>query len=276
MGRRGSIRRRAARTLALGAAVLLSAPLALTSPAAAAPAPAATAAPAAAAAAVNVLIFHGPAADQLDPVTRASDAISSLASANGITPTVSTDPAVFNAAGLEKYRGIVFLSANKVTLTRDQETALQSYIQAGNGFLGVSDAARAQEESSWFTGLIGTRPIGSRPEPEPVAQVTVSAENPPNEIGTKLIDNNSQTKWLTFNPTGWVGYKLTTPRAVSSYSLTSANDYPGRDPKNWTLQGSNDGSTWTDVDTRTNEVFPERFQTRKFTFTNTTVYATTG
>jgi glucose/arabinose dehydrogenase/PKD repeat protein/type 1 glutamine amidotransferase len=244
----------------------------MTTPAAAAPAPAASVAPAAATP-VNVLIFHGAAADQLDPVTRASDALSSLATANGITPTVSTDPAVFSSANLDKYRGIVYLSANGITLTRDQETALQNYIKAGNGFLGISDAARAQEESTWFTGLIGTRPIGSRPEPEAVAQVTVSAENPPNEIGTKLIDHNSQTKWLTFNPTGWVAYKMTTPSAVSSYSLTSANDFPGRDPQNWTLQGSNDGSTWTDLDTRTNESFAERFQSRKFTFSNTTVYA---
>lgn len=278
MGRRGStswFRRRATRTLAVGAALLLTAPLTLTAPAAAAPAPAASAAPAVTAAVpINILIFHGPAAEQADPVIRAADAISSLATANGITPTVSSDPAVFDAANLDKYRGVVFLSAKGVTLNGTQETALQNYIKAGNGFLGVSDAARAQEESTWFTGLIGTRPIGSRPEPEPVAQVSVNSENPPNETGVKLIDNNSLTKWLTFNPTGWVVYRLTTPAAISSYSLTSANDFAGRDPKNWTLQGSNDGgATWTDIDSRTNEVFPERFQTRKFVFANTTVYA---
>jgi glucose/arabinose dehydrogenase/PKD repeat protein/type 1 glutamine amidotransferase len=278
MGRRGSLswlRRRATRTLGVGAVLILSAPLALTTTAAAVPAPAASAAPAATAAAqVNVLIFHGPAADQLDPVVRASDAISSLASGNGITPTVATDPAVFSAASLAKYRGIVFLSANNVTLSREQETALQDYIKAGNGFLGISDAARAQVDSTWFTGLIGTRPIGSRPEPEAVTTVTASAENPPNETKEKLTDSNSATKWLTFNPTGWVAYKLTTPVAVSSYALTSANDFPGRDPKDWTLQGSNDnGATWTTLDTQTNQTWDERFQSRKFSFTNTTVYS---
>src|SRR5216117_579776 len=118
MGRRGStswLRRRSARTLAAGAALILSAPLALTTPAAAVPAPAASVAPAATAP-INVLIFHGDAAQQLDPVLRASDALSSLATANGITPTVSSDPAVFTAANLDKYRGVVYLSANGVTL----------------------------------------------------------------------------------------------------------------------------------------------------------------
>ena len=278
MGRRGSMswfRRRTTRTLAAGAALLLSAPLAMTQPAAAVPAPAATAAPAAvtATAPVNVLIFHGPAADQLDPVNRASDAISSLASANGITPTVSTDPAVFSSANLEKYRGIVFLSANGVTLTRDQETALQTYIEAGNGFLGVSDAARAQADSTWFTGLIGTRPVGSRLDPEAVASVTASADNPPNETKEKLADNNPQTKWLTFANTGWVAYKMAAPVAISSYAMVSANDFPGRNPQDWTLEGSNDGSNWTVLDTQTNQSWDEPFQSRKFQFTNHTAYA---
>jgi glucose/arabinose dehydrogenase/PKD repeat protein/type 1 glutamine amidotransferase len=271
MGRRGSMslfRRRTARTLTVGAALLMSAPLVLTQPAAAVPAPAASVAPAAVAAQVNVLIFHGPAADQQDPVTRASDAISSLASQNGITPTVATDPAVFSDTNLAKYRGVVFLSANGVTLSRDQEAALQSYIKAGNGFLGVSDAARAQSDSTWFTGLIGTRPIGSKP----IEAITASGENAPNEGKEKLADGEPSTKWLTFATTGWVAYKLSASVAVTSYSMTSANDFDNRDPKNWTVQGSNDGANWTDLDTRTNEDFPERFQKRTFTFANTTSY----
>ncbi len=222
---------------------------------------------------VNVLVFHGAAADQKDPVVRATDAIASLGQANGITVTSSSDPAVFSPAGLAKYRGVVFLSAQGVTLNRDQETSLQNYMKAGGGFLGLSDAARAQDGSQWFSGLIGARPVGARPNPEAVTSVTASAENPPNETKEKLADNNSNTKWLAFTPTGWVAYKMAAPVAVSSYALVSANDAETRDPKNWTLQGSNDGTTWTDLDSRTNEVFAERQQSRTFTFTNTTAYA---
>lgn len=56
------------------------------------------------------------------------------------------------------------------------------------------------------------------------------------------------------------------------YALTSANDSPGRDPKNWQFEGSNDGSTWTTVDTRTNETFSNRFQTKVYDFSNDTPY----
>ena len=54
------------------------------------------------------------------------------------------------------------------------------------------------------------------------------------------------------------------PKRITGYALTSANDSAGRDPKDWTLQGSTDGQSWTDLDRRTGQTFPERFQTRRF------------
>ncbi|GAA3249767.1 ThuA domain-containing protein [Dactylosporangium siamense] len=233
---------------------------------------AAAAAPQAAAAQPQVLLFHGPAAEQQDPVASAAQEITEVAEASGLAVTESQNPADFTTANLAKYRGIVFLSAAGVVLTRDQEAALQAYVKAGNGFLGVGDAAKAQPESSWFTGLIGTRPVGAIPNALPVAAVTASAENPPNETKEKLADGNAGTKWLTFATTGWVAYQLSTPEAVNGYALTSANDFPGRDPKDWTLQGSADGTSWVDLDRRTGQTFGERLQTRRFDLTNTTVY----
>ncbi|WP_221409790.1 carbohydrate-binding protein [Pseudochryseolinea flava] len=96
--------------------------------------------------------------------------------------------------------------------------------------------------------------------------------SPAGEDYMKLIDNNVNTKYLTFNASGWIQYQTTSSYAVTSYSITSANDAAERDPLNWTLQGSNNGSTWTTIDTRSNEDFPNRFQKRMFTFTNTTSY----
>ncbi|MET0133333.1 MAG: ThuA domain-containing protein [Kibdelosporangium sp.] len=217
-----------------------------------------------AAAGVSVLVFHGPVAEQQDPVARATAAIKELGTASGITVTESSDPAAFTAENLAKYRGVVFLSAEGVELNVDQETALQNYMKAGGGFLGIADAAKAQDTSTWFTGLIGTRPTGNVQQGEAVAAVTASAENPPNETKEKLTDGDSGTKWLTFNPTGWVTYRLNAPTVIKSYALTSGNDFAGRDPRDWKLQGSANGTTWTDLDTRTGYVFPDRRVTVKF------------
>jgi hypothetical protein len=39
-------------------------------------------------------------------------------------------------------------------------------------------------------------------------------------------------------------------QTIKRFAITSANDAPARDPKNWEFQGSNDGATWTTLDSR--------------------------
>ncbi|TDC40121.1 DUF1080 domain-containing protein [Micromonospora sp. 15K316] len=227
---------------------------------------------AAAAASVRVLVFHGRAAEQDDPVGRAATAIKKLGRQNDFAVDVSNDPNVFNVDNLARYRGVVFLSANGVTLSDAQEAAFQAYVKGGGGFVGVHDAVRAQPDSSWFTGLLGTRPAAGLPNAEKPVSAAASGENPPNETAAMAIDGSTSTKWLARTTTGWLSAKLAAPVVVSRYALTSANDFPGRDPKNWTLQGSQDGTSWTDLDTRSDETFPQRFQTKQYSFTNTTAY----
>lgn len=59
--------------------------------------------------------------------------------------------------------------------------------------------------------------------------------------------------------------ELPAQRVVRQYALTSANDFPQRDPQAWRLLGSHDGGrTWTTLDVRNGELFPERHQRRVF------------
>ncbi|MFI1993956.1 GH92 family glycosyl hydrolase [Actinoplanes sp. NPDC020271] len=122
-----------------------------------------------------------------------------------------------------------------------------------------------------LTGSIRTGLPGS--VLDKVGAVTASAENPPNETALKLKDGDSSTKWLAFDPTGWVTYRLTAPVTVVKYSLTSANDAAGRDPKDFAIQGSADGTEWTDLDKQTGQTFGGRFATNTYTFKNTSAYA---
>ena len=92
------------------------------------------------------------------------------------------------------------------------------------------------------------------------------------EVKENLVDGSAETKWLVFAATGWVELELAEPVAVVHYALTSANDAAERDPRDWTLQGSGDGQTWTTLDTQTDQVFAERFQKREYRFANTTAY----
>jgi len=67
--------------------------------------------------------------------------------------------------------------------------------------------------------------------------------------------------------------------AINKYTLTTGNDAPDRDPKDWTLQGCQGTCTaatdtgWVTLDTRTNEFAgAARFQTNTYSFSNTTAY----
>ncbi|MBN1411007.1 MAG: discoidin domain-containing protein [Spirochaetales bacterium] len=121
------------------------------------------------------------------------------------------------------------------------------------------------------------------PSPTPPANLTditnlggtISAQytdSPSGEDITKLIDNNVNTKYLTFHASGWVQFTQSALSVITQYTITSANDVPDRDPYSWTLQGSTNGSTWTTIDSRSGEDFPNRFQTRTFSFSNSASY----
>lgn len=92
---------------------------------------------------------------------------------------------------------------------------------------------------------------------------------PAGEDNGNLVDNNANSKYLTFNSSAWVQFEASSPSIVTGYSLTSANDAPQRDPASWTLQGSNNGAIWSTLDGRSSQDFPNRFQKRSFTFNNT-------
>ncbi|MGW7615734.1 SMI1/KNR4 family protein [Streptomyces antimycoticus] len=116
-------------------------------------------------------------------------------------------------------------------------------------------------------------------EPGPEAEVTdlvtrVRAHSEftdAGEVAENLL-HDSWHKWLGHGGRAWLEFTLRRPIAVGHYVLTSANDVPGRDPRDWTLKGSNDGEHWVDLDTRVEESFAHRHQPRGFTFPAHTAY----
>ena len=82
------------------------------------------------------------------------------------------------------------------------------------------------------------------------------------------IDGNSGTKWCVEHggrEVVWVADLGAAPaKAPASYSITSGNDVPERDPVAWVLEGSADGKSWSMLDRRTGETFATRKQSRTF------------
>jgi alpha-L-fucosidase 2 len=80
-------------------------------------------------------------------------------------------------------------------------------------------------------------------------------------------DGNPQTKWCVDNAGPSVSWQVELPAAanVPSYTLTSADDVPARDPQEWTLEGSSDGQQWARLDQRSlPQPFEQRHQAKRF------------
>ncbi|SDL54731.1 alpha-1,2-mannosidase, putative [Lentzea albidocapillata subsp. violacea] len=95
-----------------------------------------------------------------------------------------------------------------------------------------------------------------------------------NEVKENLVDGSVNTKWLVFTNTGWASFRFGETQTIRKYALTSANDAPERNPRDWTLQGSANGTDWTVLDTRTDVSFTdEPFQTRLFDVASPAAYS---
>ncbi|MFB7330492.1 GH92 family glycosyl hydrolase [Streptomyces adustus] len=127
----------------------------------------------------------------------------------------------------------------------------------------VDTAADGSDRASGVDGGYSTGIPGNATDH--VTDLRASGENTgAGEVKENLVDGEPGTKWLTFEPTGWVEFDLDKPLTLVTYALTSANDYAERDPRDWTLKGSTDGTQWTTLDTRSGESFAERFQTKSY------------
>lgn len=78
-----------------------------------------------------------------------------------------------------------------------------------------------------------------------------------------LFDRNMQTKYYTEESrTCYIEVELPTPMTLDSYTLTSCQDYPERDPKSWIVEGFD--KSWEPISEIINFDFPCRYATMRF------------
>ena len=109
-----------------------------------------------------------------------------------------------------------------------------------------------------------------------ITRAIPTTSNSPNGEGpNNAFDNNPNTKYLNFDKkNAGVTIQLTSGRVVTHFTVTTANDFSGRDPTSYKLYGSNDGSTWTLIKEDAITLSENRFSTSASINTgNTTAYA---
>lgn len=120
-----------------------------------------------------------------------------------------------------------------------------------------------------FTDLEGTIIIGSN-EDEPWIDGDNGAGSPPGETVDKLIDNDVNTKYLVRAVSSWVEIKTNRYTKLSGYTITSANDMPSRDPRDWRIRAwDTESGRWQTLHTVTdNPPWEERFKIRVWNIDN--------
>jgi hypothetical protein len=109
-----------------------------------------------------------------------------------------------------------------------------------------------------------------------ITRAIPTTSNSPNGEGpNNAFDNNPSTKYLNFDKkNAGVTVQLNTGKAVTGFTVTTANDFSGRDPTSYKLYGSNDGSTWTLIKQDAITLSDNRFTTSAvIDVANTTPYA---
>ncbi|WP_103070612.1 discoidin domain-containing protein [Aquimarina sediminis] len=125
-----------------------------------------------------------------------------------------------------------------------------------------------------YTDPVGTGTVTARTQISNNENKNMAFDN----LYTSGIQNSNWSKWLdnggvpsTSNPS-WIRIQFPTAKVVNKLAIVSANDVDGRDPQNFNIQGSNNGTSWNTLGSWTGQNWSSRFQKREFIFTNTTSY----
>ncbi|MHB9130550.1 MAG: alpha-L-fucosidase [Armatimonadota bacterium] len=108
-----------------------------------------------------------------------------------------------------------------------------------------------------------------------LGEAMANAFNSKEQNAAQAFDGKMSTKWFnSAGGAGWLQYHFVDGAAwaVTRYTLTSGHDVPERDPKDWELQGSQDGVNWVTVDTRHDQQFPTRCYMKAYEIENATAY----
>ena len=206
------MRRSLRRALAVTAVTLTLLALAHTPPSHAADAP------------YDVLVFSKTAGFRHDSIPAGIQAIRELGAANNFTVTATEDANAFTTANLAQYEAVVWLSTTGDVLNDTQQTAFQSYISTGKGYVGVHAAADTEYGWSFYGSLMGAY-FASHPA---IQQATINVESRGTAATAHLGTTWTRTdEWYNYQTNVRSSARVLAALNESSYSGgTMAGDHP--------------------------------------------------
>ncbi|WP_372648492.1 basic secretory protein-like protein [Draconibacterium sp.] len=161
-----------------------------------------------------------------------------------------------------------------IPATSTEKSPVVTYANSGDYTISLVVEQNGKKDTCSLKQLVKViDPYATMDITDLAGKVTCQYNDSPSGEGVKnSIDNNPGTKFLTFNSSAWIQFEMEDVYQLEKYTITSANDAPMRDPKDWVLKGSNDGVEFTAIDTRVDENFSDRGQTLEFLLDNSRAY----
>jgi type 1 glutamine amidotransferase len=125
----------------------------------------------------RLLVFSKTDGFRHDSIAPAIAALQAIAPAREWTITATEDAAVFEPGTLAQIDVVVFLMTTGDVLDDAQQTAMQAFVDAGGGFVGVHSATDTEYDWPWYGELVGARFVG-HPAPQDATVNVVAIDHP--------------------------------------------------------------------------------------------------
>ncbi|WP_112264603.1 ThuA domain-containing protein [Lentzea terrae] len=200
------------RALGVAAAALVVGGVASAPPAAAADTP------------YDVLVFSKTAGFRHDSIPSGIQLIRDLGGANNFTVSATEDAAQFTTANLAQYEAVVFLNTTGDVLNATQQSAFESYVRGGGGYVGVHSAADTEYDWPFYGELVGAY-FASHPA---IQQATIRTENRAHAATAHLSPAWVRTdEWYNYRTNPRSGARILSTLDESTYSGGSMGaDHP--------------------------------------------------
>lgn len=103
----------------------------------------------------RVLVFTKTTGWRHDSIPTAVAALQRLAAQEGLAVDHSEDAGAFDEKNLQRYRAVIFASTTGDVLDTTQQAAMESFVRAGGGYMGVHAAADTEYDWPWYGELVG-------------------------------------------------------------------------------------------------------------------------
>jgi type 1 glutamine amidotransferase len=103
----------------------------------------------------RVLVFSKTTGWRHDSIPTAVAALQRLGVQEGLAVDRSEDAGDFNEKNLQRYRAVIFANTTGDVLDATQQAAMENFVRAGGGYMGVHSAADTEYDWPWYGQLVG-------------------------------------------------------------------------------------------------------------------------